>query len=73
MTRMGFSEEEVAAQKGREQSGQLGKKEMTNGIVGADHPQQTPASSNKAGAGDPSHAASQKAAASPAAPDPDSH
>ena len=73
MARMGFSEEEVAAQKGREQSGQLGKKEMTNGIVGADHPQQTSATSSNARPGDPSHTASQKPAPSPTTSDPDSH
>jgi len=73
MARMGFSEEEVAEQKAREQSGQLGKKEMRNGIVGADHQQQTPATSNSSATGDPSPAASQKPATSPAAPNPNLH
>ena len=73
MARMGFSEEEVAEQKAREQSGQLGKKEMRNGIVGADHQQQAPATSNSSATGDPSPAASQKPATSPAAPNPNLH
>ena len=72
MARMGFSDEEVAAQKEREQSGRLGRKEMSNGIVGADRPRESPAPANISGASDPSHAASQKPTSSPAAPSPDS-
>jgi hypothetical protein len=57
MARMGFSEEEVAAQKAREQSGQLGKKEMRNGIAGADHQEQAPAGPTSSAAADPAPAA----------------
>ena len=70
MVRMGFSEEEVAAQKGREQSGQLGKKEMRNGITGANHQHETPASSNTSAAGAPSPAVSQTPTTSAAVPNP---
>jgi hypothetical protein len=72
MTRMGFSEEEVAAQKAREQSGQLGRKEITNGIIGENHPHQTAAASDNADTRVPSHAATQKPAPSPTTPGPDS-
>ena len=72
MARMGFTENEVAVQKAREQSGQLGKKEMRNGIIGANHQQETPAPSNTSAAGAPSPAVSQTPTTSAAVPNPNS-
>jgi hypothetical protein len=79
MARMGFSEEEVAAQKAREQSGQVGAKEKTDGILGTtEHAAHT---SESGPAGDhsqppqakPNGATSRGSTGSSPAPDPGSH
>ncbi len=49
MSRMGFSEEEIAAQKAREQSGKLGAKEKTDGVLGTTPPQSAHSSDTGAG------------------------
>ena len=74
MSRMGFSDEEIAAQKAREQSGKLGVKEKTDGILGTTP--QSAHTSDTGVAGDfhaGAHGAGAQApsSASPA-PDPDS-
>jgi hypothetical protein len=75
MSRMGFSDEEIAAQKAREQSGKLGAKERTDGILGTTP--QSAHTSDTGAAGDAhtrAHGAeAQKPASSPTAPGPDSH
>ena len=66
MTRMGFSEQEIAAQKAREQSAKPGVKETASAPSPAEHQQQEPKPAADTGA------ATQRPTASPAA-DPGSH